>query len=331
MLNEPQIQRYARQVLLRDVGERGQEALGAIEVELALGGAVAAAAAAYLRAGGTEVHAGPGGAGPWAPMEPLLGAPPASRLRVLGAPGAPQRSGVVVGSAAGTHVLWSVAGDACRACLARVTAALAPPDVPEPASVQVGSVLALLVQRRALGLAPALEGLQLSPAGVLSTLGAEPCTHRPPSVPDAVLAELVRHLAAALPEEGCAVLLGREDRVRLVPMVNAQTAHHARDPDAFPRTARRAFSFDPRAWLAVLREADQAGERVLAIAHSHPEGGSGFSAEDRRHAAPDGQPLFPGVAHLVISFEGRRPLSGRWAVWTDGDFLETACPLPHVP
>jgi proteasome lid subunit RPN8/RPN11 len=133
-----------------------------------------------------------------------------------------------------------------------------------------------------------------------------------------------------LPDEGCAVLVGREDRVRVVPMQNAQAAHHARDPEAFPRTTRTAFSFEPRAWLAVLHNADRAGERVLAIAHSHPEGGSGLSAEDRRQAAPDGQPLLPGVAYLVIAFEGGRPRSGQWAVWADGDFLETACLLPEV-
>jgi len=143
-----------------------------------------------------------------------------------------------------------------------------------------------------------------------------------------MLTELVRHLSAALPDEGCAVLLGREDQVRLVPMENAQARHHARDPEAFPRTARTAFSLDPRAWLALLREADRTGERILAIAHSHPESGAGFSAEDRRWAAPDGQPLLPGVAHLVIAFQGGRPRSARWAVWADGDFLETDCLLP---
>ena len=101
-------------------------------------------------------------------------------------------------------------------------------------------------------------------------------------------------------------------------------------PRPFPGTARTAFSLDPRAWLSLLREADRTGERILAIAHSHPEGGAGFSAEDRRQAAPDGQPLLPGVAHLVIDFEGGRPQSGRWAVWADGDFLEAACPLPRA-
>jgi len=196
--------------------------------------------------------------------------------------------------------------------------------------VQLASLLALLVQRRALGLAAALEGLAIAPTGVLSTLPPPACTHRPPSVPGPVLTELVRHLSAALPDEGCAVLLAREDDVRLVPMENAQARHHARDPGAFPRTARTAFSLDPRAWLGLLRDVDRTGERVLAIAHSHPDGGPGFSAEDRRWAAPDGQPLLPGVAHLVIAFRAGQPSSARWAVWRDGDFLETDCLLPGM-
>ena len=331
MLTEPQIQRYARQLLLRDVGEKGQEAIGAVRVELlALGGEIAEAAAAYLRAGGTEVHAPDTSGGPWALTPALLGTPPRSVLQIVDAPRAPEPAGIVIGAAGGTQVLWSVDADACRRCLRHRMQDLGPPEHRGGAAVQLGSLLALLVQRRALGLASALEGLAVSPTGALSTLAAPACTHRPPSVPEPVLMELVRHLSAALPDEGCAVLLAREDRVRLVPMENAQGRHHARDPQAFPRTARTAFSLDPRAWLAVLTDADRTGERLVAIAHSHPEGGPGFSAEDRRWAAPDGQPLFPGVAHLVIAFRAGLPWSARWAVWGDGDFLETDCPLPGI-
>jgi proteasome lid subunit RPN8/RPN11 len=186
------------------------------------------------------------------------------------------------------------------------------------------------VQRRALGLAASLEGVEVSDVGAPSALAAPECVHRPPAVPASVLAELVRHLAASLPDEGCAVLVGRDDAVRLVPMENAQATHHARDPETFPRSPRNAFSLDPRAWLTLLREADRAGERVLAIAHSHPDGGEHFSAEDRRWAAPDGELLLPGVAHLVVAFEQGRPHNARWAVWTDGDFLEVDCPLPSA-
>jgi len=314
--------------LLREMGERGQEALGAIQVELAVEGGVAAAAAAYLRAGGTAVDlpATPGSA--WALTPALLGSTPGAVLQVVAVPHLPEPAGVVVGSAAGAPVLWSVATATCRRCLRQVTQTLGPHDAPESANVLLGSLVALLVQRRALGLAAALEGLAIAPTGALSTLAAPACAHRPPSVPGPVLTELIRHLSAALPDEGCAVLLGREDRVRLVPMENAQARHHARDPETFPRTARTAFSLDPRAWLAVLREADRTGERILAIAHSHPEGGAGFSAEDRRWAAPDGQPLLPGVAHLVIAFQEGGPRSARWAVWADGDFVESDCLLP---
>jgi [CysO sulfur-carrier protein]-S-L-cysteine hydrolase len=342
VLTEPQIQRYARQLLLRDVGEKGQEALGAVQVELALGGGVADAAAAYLRAGGTEVGEAkpaarpppdpvraPGtSGGPWALTPALLGSAPRAALQLVAAPRAPEPGGVVVGSGAGGSILWSVAPEGCRGCLRQLTQDLGPPELPDGASVQLGSLLALLVQRRALGLASPLEGLAVSPTGVLSTLAAPPCAHRPPCVPASVLGELVRHLAASLPDEGCAVLLARQEQVRLVPMENAQARHHVRDPEAFPRTAGTAFSFEPRAWLALLREADRTGERILAVAHSHPEGGPGFSAEDRRWAAPDGQPLLPGVAHLVIAFRAGRPWNARWAVWRDGDFLESDCPLP---
>ena len=326
MLTEPQIQRYARQLLLRDVGERGQEALGAVLVELALPDEVAAAAAAYLRAGGTEVHGLALSDAPWAWTPPLLEAAPQRRLHVVAAPTVPERAAVVVGSDAGRAVLWSLGESGCRACLADGVRGLGPPDV--GAAVQTGSLVALLVQRRALGLASPIEGLALSEGGAISTLAARPCPHRPPAVPEAVLRALLIHLASALPDEGCAVLVGRDDDVRLVPVENAQATHHARDPEAFPRTARTAFSLDPRAWLGLLREVDRTGERVLAIAHSHPDGGTHFSGEDRRSAAPDGLPLLPGVAHLVVAFSGGRPGAARWALWSDGDFLEMDCPLP---
>ncbi|MGZ6098369.1 MAG: Mov34/MPN/PAD-1 family protein, partial [Myxococcaceae bacterium] len=90
-----------------------------------------------------------------------------------------------------------------------------------------------------------------------------------------------------------------------------------------------AFSLDPHAWLALLRSTEAAGERVLAIAHSHPDGGDRLSAEDRRWAAPDGQALFPGVAHLVVAFRAGRPASARWSLWSEGDVVEWDCPLPE--
>ena len=327
MLTEAQIQRYARQVLLRGVGERGQEALGSVVVELGLHGRFGAAASAYLSAGGSAVE--PADDSPtWASSGPLVETAPERRIGVVASPHLPGTEGVVVGERSGSVVLWSRGEAACPECLLDEARSLAPPDTEGLDAVLVGSLVALLVQRRALGLAAALEGVALSAEGLPEVLVAPPCSHHPPVVPAEVLARLVAHLTTALPDEGCALLLSRGDAVRFVPMENAQAAHHARDPQAFPRTARTAFSLDPKAWLAVLRAADTAGERVLAIAHSHPDGPAEFSAEDRRWAAPDGEPLFPGTAHLVIAFEDRRPAGARWVLWSSGDFREWPCPLP---
>jgi len=327
VLSEPQIQRYARQLLLRDVGERGQEALGAVGVLLGLDGEAASAAAAYLRAGGTEVNAGSERA-VWASTPPLLGDAPLLPIAVTASPGHPEGESILVGTRGGASVLWSVGAEPCAACLRDATRELGPPRQGPP-GIQVGTLVALLVQRRALGIAASMEGVEVSGAGTISALATPACAHRPPSVPDDVLADLVRHLSAALPNEGCAVLVGRGDSVRFAPMENAQDVHHARDPEAFPRRAHAAFTFEPRAWLALLRSTEAAGERILAIAHSHPDGGEHFSAEDRRSVAPDGQPLYPGVAHLLVAFRPGRPPVGCWSVWTGGDFAESPCRLPE--
>jgi len=328
VLSEPQIQRYARQLLLRDVGERGQEALGAVRVLLGLDGEVGDTAAAYLRSGGTEVERLPTAGAAWADMSPLLGTRARRPVAVAASPGPPEGERIVVGARGGVHMVWSLGDGGCSACLRGATRGLDPPGGGS-AGIQVGTLVALLVQRRALGIAPPMEGVEVSGVGAISALAAPACTHQPPAVPPEVLAELVRHLARSLPDEGCAVLVGRGDRIRVVPMENAQNAHHARDPEAFPRPARTAFTVEPRAWLALLRATEAAGERLVAIAHSHPDGGEHFSAEDRHSAAPDGQPLYPGVAHLVVAFRPGRPAVGRWAVWTSGDFAESECPLPQ--
>src|SRR5262249_57745013 len=122
------------------------------------GGAVADAAAAYLRAGGTEVRATGASSSPWALTPALLEGAPNAVLQVVAAPRAPEAPGIVVGSDAGTDVLWSVAREGCRGCLRQLTQGLGPPALMEGASVQLGSLLALLVQRRAVVLASALEG-----------------------------------------------------------------------------------------------------------------------------------------------------------------------------
>jgi [CysO sulfur-carrier protein]-S-L-cysteine hydrolase len=328
MLSEPQIQRYARQILLRDVGGHGQEALARVGVRLEGTGPVLTAAAAYLRAGGTPVEHASHSHSAWAVVPALVQTGPERWLSVVPAPTKLSGDGLVVGGDGTVTSMWSAGGQACRECLAGRVEGLRADFVRGPSAVLAGTLVAVLVQRRALGLAPDLEGVSIAEGGGPRILDAPLCPHRPPVLATQVLSQVVSHLASVWPEEGCGVLLAGDGGVRVVALPNAQAAHRARDPAAFPRDARRAYVFEPRDWLGVLRRADDAGERLLAVFHSHPEGPANFSAEDRRQAAPEGAPLLPGVAQLVVAFRQGRPDGAVWALWKNGEFVEHPCPLP---
>jgi [CysO sulfur-carrier protein]-S-L-cysteine hydrolase len=328
MLSEPQIQRYARQLLLREVGGGGQEALGRVGVRLEGTGPLLASAAAYLRAGGTPVeHLAPSHSA-WVVAPALVQGPPDRWLAVIRAPATLSGEGLIVGAQGAATSMWSAGGEACGECLAGLVGGLRTASVRGPAALLAGSLAALLLQRRALGLAPALEGISIVEGGSPRVLAAPVCSHRPPRVTAEVLARVVAHLTSVWPEEGCGVLLAGDHGVRVVPLPNAQAAHRARDPAAFPRDAQAAFVFEPRTWLGLLREAESSGERVLAVFHSHPDGPARFSAEDRRQAAPGGIPLLPGVAHLVVAFHRGRPEGATWALWKNSEFVEHSCALP---
>ena len=345
MLSEPRIQRYARQILLRDVGGVGQEALGARGVWLDGRGPLFSAAATYLRAGGTAVESS-ADAGAWAPGPPLLDTAPRNWMQVGSRASRLLEPCVVVGVNGGAIELWSVGSGSviektangsvpllfelggCLQCAQERLGADAGEEAGSPRAVVAGGALALLVQRRLLGLAADLEGLAVSAAGTVTALEAPRCMHRAPALPAPALTAVLTHLRSVWPEEGCGVLLEGLDGTRFLPLENAQAAHHARDPDAFPRDPRRAFTVEPATWLRLMKEVEARGDRIIALVHSHPEGPPHFSEEDRRQAAPEGLPLFPEMAHLVVAFERGAPVKAVWALWRGSGFGELDCPLP---
>jgi proteasome lid subunit RPN8/RPN11 len=138
------------------------------------------------------------------------------------------------------------------------------------------------------------------------------------------VSEIIRHLEAAYPQEGCGVILRTRSegawRIRFLP--NAYDRYHAADPVRFPRTSRTAYLFEPREWLALLIEADAQGERIACVFHSHVNGIAEFSAEDRAQAAPDGLPLLPDVSYLVVAVSAGRATEARLFRWADGVFLD---------
>jgi proteasome lid subunit RPN8/RPN11 len=148
----------------------------------------------------------------------------------------------------------------------------------------------------------------------------------PPLPPD--LQPVVEHLQRCYPNEGCGVLIHGPQGWRTRPLLNAYDRYHARDPKGFPRTARTAYFFDPREWMAVSEEADRNGETVACVFHSHADVGAYFSAEDRAMAAPDGEPVIPGVTYLVVAVDDGRATDAKLFWWKNSDFAEVDVRIP---
>ena len=80
------------------------------------------------------------------------------------------------------------------------------------------------------------------------------------------------HVRLERPREAVGAFVGRQCARRAVPLPNV-----AEDP-------RVAYRADPAALFRLLREAEAAGEAVLAFYHSHPMGLARPSARDRAEA-----------------------------------------------
>lgn len=172
---EAQIQRYGRQILLREVGGRGQRKLLARPVRLVLKGPPSEAmsvAVAYLVGGGTRVLADAEFTGflsgvTLEQFNPDTG-PVAAPFLVI--------SDAVVAGFAGTQVIvdGGVRWGACSDCLALND--LAPSDDP----VTLGSLAALIFQRIALDLAEA-SGAVVFNDGAPRTTDFQTCAQHPKS------------------------------------------------------------------------------------------------------------------------------------------------------
>jgi len=130
----------------------------------------------------------------------------------------------------------------------------------------------------------------------------------------AALLEAVAPTLAALAEaepgqEICGLVVARADgQPEAWPLRNA-----APDP-------RRAFALDPSDLLVALRRLDGEGLALLAVYHSHPEGGAELSARDLDGALANGAPLLGGVAQLVVALRAGRASTVRAHRWALGRF-----------
>lgn len=153
-------------------------------------------------------------------------------------------------------------------------------------------------------------------------------------------AQLVQWVSKSYPNEGCALVVSTGDTFRVIETENLADKYHGVDPEMYPRTSRTFYIINPLEFV----EAEDRGERVVAVVHSHADVGDYFSDEDISAAlmpqfdeSEPREPAHPGVDYLVISVresgadaaslfrfvDGAFPLSGRWMI-EDGKIVTTS-------
>lgn len=131
------------------------------------------------------------------------------------------------------------------------------------------------------------------------------------------LEEIVAHAELAYPEEACGLVFAKPGAsLRAVPSVN-----QAPNPV-------HGFEMEPERLLAELTDAREREEELVAFYHSHPDAPPSLSAPDVASWVVDGQPLWPGVAALVVAVEKGHTTGVSVYTWSRGRFR--AVPLSEL-
>ena len=117
--------------------------------------------------------------------------------------------------------------------------------------------------------------------------------------------QILPWLQKAYPAEGCGLILkSDEGKTFFRRCDNVIDRYHAVDPEQYPRTSSDFYMIDPREFMA----AEDRGDEVAVIVHSHPDAGDYFSEADveaalmpRQSPKEPVEPLYPGADYLVVS------------------------------
>jgi len=143
-------------------------------------------------------------------------------------------------------------------------------------------------------------------------------------IPETELRKIAQHARDRYPSECCGLLLASADgNLRFQPIANI--AGTAAGAATSARGQRDGYVMDPKALLQALETTEQAGGRLWAIVHSHPDVGAYFSREDRHMAlGGEDEPLWPGVRYLVVSVKADGVDGARLYTWdsTRRDFVD---------
>jgi proteasome lid subunit RPN8/RPN11 len=151
---------------------------------------------------------------------------------------------------------------------------------------------------------------------------------------DDVLNPLVQWCEDAYPKEGCGLIVRTDDEdVQVRGTENLADKYHELDPDQYPRTAESFYVIDSREFM----KADDRGETIEVVFHSHADVGDYFSDEDvaaatmpRTEADEPLEPAHPGVDWLVVSVRDGEADHATLFRFDDGDADEPFVPVLEI-
>ena len=147
-------------------------------------------------------------------------------------------------------------------------------------------------------------------------------------LPRALLEQLHAHALEAYPSECCGFVAGPSDQPLQLSKaqreVNEADKFHKLDPVTFPRTSREYFKINELRAARAFEQAEQAGEPIKVIYHSHCDAGAYFSAEDAATFASDNTLMWP-CAFIVVSVQQGKVVETKLWVHRPGtnDFRES--------
>jgi len=129
----------------------------------------------------------------------------------------------------------------------------------------------------------------------------------PITVPGRVFNEMCSHALDVVPEECCGLITGCSNTpfMGVSRITNVMNKMHLSDPEQYPRDARVGYYMAETEYLSAQIQAQERGEFVTGVYHSHLNAGAYLSAEDRAYAE---NPLFPfpGAFQIILSVVGGR-------------------------
>lgn len=125
------------------------------------------------------------------------------------------------------------------------------------------------------------------------------------ALPREMMSDILKHLRAWLPLEGCGLVASIPDEA------GGQRAVRFYPGDNLDRSPVR-YTMDPRQVMTALDEMDERGWSFGGIVHSHPRTPAEPSATDI------GEAYYPGVVLLIVSFADETPDIRAWRIDAGG-------------